>query len=235
MNKLRELRTMANLTQQQLADVCGLSKNYISQLERGTRSINHMQHDTLSNICNALGCSPEDIILNENTFEYDEDGKLIVDNIWIDPTISFRAIAEINGSYFLMPHLSNNVDYSKTPIVDDMVEMRRPASASSDEANITWYLHFNCTRRSGWDVKLGRAITPEELKEFMSKYNRTDDDISSEFVDVVGDLYGKKWRKEFKAIQIKGFFNPVIAAYDLRDKGIEAAAVGADYLNIRIE
>ena len=69
----------------------------------------------------------------------------------------------------------------------------------------------------------------------MSKYNRTDDDISSEFVDVVGDLYGKKWRKEFKAIQIKGFLNPVIAAYDLRDKGIEAAAVGADYLNIRIE
>lgn len=235
MNKLRELRTMANLTQQQLADVCGLSKNYISQLERGTRSINHMQHDTLSNICNALGCNAEDIILNENTFEYDEDGKLIVDNIWIDPAISFRAIAEINGSYFLMPHLSNNVDYSKTPIVDDMVEMRRPASASSDEADITWYLHFNCTRRCGWDVKLGRAITTEELKEFMAKYNRTDDDMSSEFVDVVGDLYGKKWRKEFKAIQIKGFLNPVIAAYDLRDKGIEAAAVGADYLNIRIE
>ena len=235
MNKLRELRTMANLTQQQLADVCGLSKNYISQLERGTRSINRMQHDTLSNICNALGCNAEDIILNENTFEYDEDGKLIVDNIWIDPTISFRAVAEINGSYFLMPHLSNNIDYTKTPIVDDMVEMRRAASASSDEANITWYLHFNCTRRSGWDVKLGRAITPDELKEFMAKYNRTDDDISSEFVDVVGDLYGKKWRKEFKAIQIKGFLNPVIAAYDLRDKGIEAAAVGVDYLNIRIE
>lgn len=235
MNKLRELRTIANLTQQQLADICGLSKNYISQLERGTRSINRMQHDTLSNICNALDCNPEDIILKENTFEYDEEGKLIVDNIWIDESMNFRAVAEIDGSYFLMPRLTINEDYYKTPIVNDVVEMKRPIKEGSMEAPIDYYIKFNCTRRRGWDIKVGRAITEDELKEFMEKHNRNDNDISSEFVDVVGDLYGKKWRKEFKAIQIKGFINPVIAASELRDKGIEAAAVGADYINIRVE
>jgi transcriptional regulator with XRE-family HTH domain len=37
--KLRELRKEQSLTQEELAGLCGLSKSYISDCERGTRNI----------------------------------------------------------------------------------------------------------------------------------------------------------------------------------------------------
>ena len=66
MNNLKDLRQQAGLTQEQLAQAAGLSKNYISQLERGTRSVDKMQYDTMQRICAALNCSIGSITSDNN-------------------------------------------------------------------------------------------------------------------------------------------------------------------------
>lgn len=37
--RIKELRMMDNLSQEELAFRCGLSKNYVSDVERGTRNV----------------------------------------------------------------------------------------------------------------------------------------------------------------------------------------------------
>lgn len=50
--RLRELRAVSGLTQQQLADRAGLTKDGLSRLERGDRS---PSWDTVQALCKALG------------------------------------------------------------------------------------------------------------------------------------------------------------------------------------
>jgi len=41
-NRVRELRTKANLTQKELAEKAGLNNNYLSMLERGDRNPSYL-------------------------------------------------------------------------------------------------------------------------------------------------------------------------------------------------
>lgn len=61
---LREWRIHQNLTQQRLADRVGLSKPFISELERGIKPYNQ---GTLENLAEALGCGPADLIMRDPT------------------------------------------------------------------------------------------------------------------------------------------------------------------------
>ena len=53
--KLKELRERQGLTQEQLAERAGLSKNYVSDCERGTRNISL---ENIIALCRALKIKP---------------------------------------------------------------------------------------------------------------------------------------------------------------------------------
>lgn len=56
---IREWRESRNLKQEQLAETAGLSKGYMSDLERGKKPYNQRTLETLANI---LKCSPADLL-----------------------------------------------------------------------------------------------------------------------------------------------------------------------------
>lgn len=56
---LRDERKRADLSQEQLALMCGYQRNYISLLERG---VNQPTLRTIFDLSEALGCSPVDLV-----------------------------------------------------------------------------------------------------------------------------------------------------------------------------
>jgi transcriptional regulator with XRE-family HTH domain len=57
---LRRLRNRKGYTQEDLAERCESSKNYISQMESGRR---HPSHEMLDRLCRALQANPMDFYL----------------------------------------------------------------------------------------------------------------------------------------------------------------------------
>ena len=58
--RLQKCREKKKITQQEMADACGVSKNYISAIERG---INKMSVFTFAKYCEKCGITPNDILL----------------------------------------------------------------------------------------------------------------------------------------------------------------------------
>lgn len=96
--KIRELRLKNQLTQEELADRCDLTKGYISQLENDGNS---PSISTLKDILDCLGCSltdffadePETVVFSrEDTFEKESDGCCVR---WLVPTSLKNAMEPI--------------------------------------------------------------------------------------------------------------------------------------------
>lgn len=62
-NRLRFLRKLAKITQDELAELTGVSQPAISQLENGTRS---MDIQWMRTFARALGCAPADLLDDED-------------------------------------------------------------------------------------------------------------------------------------------------------------------------
>ena len=67
-NNLKELRQQMGLTQQELANLIGTQKQYISNLETGIRNLDGIRSETLQKLCSALNCTPEDFVKEDATF-----------------------------------------------------------------------------------------------------------------------------------------------------------------------
>lgn len=68
-NVLVRLRQKNNMTQVQLAKICGVSQQYISKYENGTIKISRAQGEMLLKLSRALNCTIEDLLIEE-TEEY---------------------------------------------------------------------------------------------------------------------------------------------------------------------
>lgn len=230
MNKLKELRTEAGLTQAELAERMGTSKQYISQLETGLRDIKQIRTDTMMRLCDVLGCTPENLIVN-TTFAYDDEGRLIVDKIFTDPSYPSGYIVSIDGEYFAL----NFGITSDKPTGDLLKPIKKAPTERAGEIAQHHYVLLKCVPKDGFDVKVGRAITDQEFKDLKDKYGLTERDISGEFVDVIGGIYGDKYKKSFTVVQVKIKFKAIAAESELRAKGIQAYSGAPDRLNIRIK
>lgn len=62
MNKLKEKREAAGISQAVLAERTGISVRVIQNYEQGTRDLNGARAITVYRIAKALGCSVEDLI-----------------------------------------------------------------------------------------------------------------------------------------------------------------------------
>ena len=61
-DKMKELRTFANLSQSELAQQAGVSVRTIQQYEQRRKDINKAQTETLLKIARALVCTVEDLV-----------------------------------------------------------------------------------------------------------------------------------------------------------------------------
>jgi len=59
--RLRELRTERSLTQEQLAELAGVDRNYIGQIERGERNVALVN---IVRIAHALKVQPSDLLIS---------------------------------------------------------------------------------------------------------------------------------------------------------------------------
>ncbi len=234
MNNLKTIRQEKGMTLQNLADLIGTSKQYVSRLETGTRDIRRVHVNTMQKLCNALECTADDII-GKFVPEY-EDDMLIVECIWNDPRYS-NPICQIGDEYFFIgtPTQLTNADGKATAGTLRRINVK-PAETAKEIIQSYYPLMFHCVKRSGYKIDILRAITDEEFTALKEKLRLTEDDISDEFVDTAGTCFGKRYWKEYACVQIRvKNENPVVVEQELRKKGIQAANVSADRVNIRVE
>ena len=236
-NNLKEIRTNAGLTQEQLAAMIGTSKAYISQLENGVRNIDTIRQGTMDKRCAALGCDPKDLVVSVE-FQYNEDGRLIIDSAWHDPHFPAGYVLLIDGNAFHLPLAKHYTDGRSA--VNDLRPLKfytKPKHGDKAQKIETYeYALIPCAPKDGIDVKIGRAISKEELEKIREEYNITDDDISDRFVSVKGGAYGKKYTKTYGCVQVRVRSSKAIELERrLTDDGIEAGNIAPSRVNIRVD
>lgn len=247
-NTLKILRKEKGLTQEELGKTCNKPKSYIADLESGKRNISNIAAETLVKIAKTLGAEPEDIVdppeeLDDNDFEWEdvyETGKevdyyLVVDNV-IYSTRTNKLIFKIGDLWYekKVDRFNKELPISKQlKLIKSTIDDTNQMSYNNDP---TFVISNRYVPRGGFVVKLGREITKTELAALIKKYELRDSEISNEFSDCVGNIFGPKYKKDYTAIQIAvPEMEAITLEKQLRGKGIEAFSSCAGRVNIRIK
>lgn len=231
MGNLKNLRKERGLTQEQLGEMTMTSKQYISNLETGVRDIEGIKVDTLNRLCAALNCTQAELLATPE-LEYDSDGNLIVDKLLWDERVSNKLIVMIGDKFYL---ISYNFSSEKRT-ADELTPIKNRSYKKAREMMQSDYAIRKLVPRGGYVIEIGRAITLEEFDEIKKRYSLGEDDISNEFVDVVGRIYGKNYHKEYTSVQIRvDSMEALNLESELREKGIEASNIASGRVNIRVK
>ena len=162
-------------------------------------------------------------------FEY-KNNLLIVDELIYDPAYPTDVVIRIDGEYYMI----NTAEAINRPI-KNIRPYKKPVCNNWYRGTHDWQFLINgLIPRDGFKVPVGRPITVEEFREVVEKYGLTDAEISKEFDDMIGGIYGEEFAKTFKAIQVKVPANEAISLEDeLKAKGIQAGNVAPGRVNIR--
>jgi len=162
-------------------------------------------------------------------FEYKND-LLIVDELIYDPAYPTDVVIRIDGEYYMI----NTAEAINRPI-KNIRPYKKPVCNNWYRGTHDWQFLFNgLIPRDGFKVNIGRAITAEELREIVEKYGLTDAEISKEFDDMIGGIYGEEYAKTIKSIQVKVPGSEAIPLEEaLKKKGIQADNVAPGRVNIR--
>ena len=161
-----------------------------------------------------------------------ENDLLVVDELLFDPRYPTCAIIRIENDYFMVRN------QSPKPLREcDLRPFKsKPAVKSRKVIYDNEFYFRHMMPRGGFKVSMGRAITPEEFDEITQEYQLGEEDISKEFDDKKGMLYGEKYTKEYKSVQVKvPALEAIPLEQKLRNKGVEASNGSPGRVNIRTE
>ncbi len=170
-------------------------------------------------------------------FQYNDDGRLIVDAVWRDSHYPNNYIVMINGSAFLLS--ADRYYPDGHHVVKDLHHLKyynfNPKNTCMTKLQQYVYIYTGCVPKEGFHVNVGRAITDAEFRQLIAKYNLTAEDISDRFEDVKGKIYGK-YAKTYMCVQVRVENNQAIGLeMVLQSMGIEAGNIAPGRVNIRVE
>lgn len=167
-NRLKQLRTRKNLTLEELADRCELSKGFLSQLERDLTS---PSISTLEDICEVLGISLSSF------FKEEEDDQLVFkkDDFYVKEN-------EDSSITWLVPNAQNN---EMEPIMYDLSPGAKTSEMAPYEGEEFGYVLrgnltlVNVTRDERYHLKRGDTFY---MKGMDTHYLQNDSDHDTKFI-----------------------------------------------------
>lgn len=170
-------------------------------------------------------------------FEYDERGYLVVDGVYTDPRFPTMDVVRIGGDYYRVMAdriMDSGEDLSKRLI--PLPSYRPPVSLEPTvEAMSAMVLKCAFRNLPNERLRIDRAITDDELREFMAHHGIGEDDISEPFEEVLKAVYGKKYETTITVRQVRvEIENSIALESELRRRGIYAFSGAPKRLNIRV-
>lgn len=165
-------------------------------------------------------------------FEYEND-LLIVDELIYDPAIQGACVIKVNEDYYMIRDSAARL--SAKPIKEaEICQYKKTVTKYMPRATSDYqYLMSGMMPRNGFNIDLGRPITADEFEELCKKYSLTSSEVSQEFESKIGSIYGEKYAKNVKSIQVKVRPDQSIPLEsELRNRGIEAGTGTSGRVNI---
>lgn len=160
------------------------------------------------------------------------EGKLVA-NVYRDPHFPTGYILFVDNNAFFLPGSRIYKD------ANSVIEALRPLKFYNRNNLRTCikqyeYIFLSCVPEDGFKVKIGRPVTENELKGIIDENNLSEDDISEIFETSKGNIYGSKYAKTYRCVQVQTS-NAIGLEKQLVLKGIEAANIAPDRVNIRVQ